>query len=86
MVSTGSILSLGISSPSVASRFYDGGSGSSTPFDQIASTQKRLDGIWVGAVVVSGIKVRLILRVTQNPAGPLTARLDVPDQGAVIYP
>lgn len=80
------ILSLGISPPSVASRFYDGGSCSSTPFDQIASTQKRLDGIWVGAVVVSGIRVRLILRVTQNSAGPLTARLDVPDQGASDLP
>lgn len=80
------ILSLGISSPSAASRFYDGGSGSSTPFNQIAITQKRLDGIWVGAVVVSGIRVRLILRVTQNPAGPLTARLDVPDQGASDLP
>jgi hypothetical protein len=80
------ILSLGISPPSVACQLDDGGSGTSTLFDQSASTQKRLDGIWVGVVVVSGIKVRLILRVAQNPAGPLSARLDVPDQGASDLP
>ena len=66
------ILSLAISPPSAACQFYDGWSRTSTLFDQIASTQKRLDGIWVGVVVVSGIKVRLILRVAQNPAGPLS--------------
>jgi uncharacterized protein len=80
------ILSLAISPPSAACQFYDGWSRTSTLFDQIASNQKWLDGIWVGVVVVSGIKVRLILRVAQNPAGPLSARLDVPDQGASDLP
>lgn len=80
------ILSPGISSPSMAYKFYDGGSLPSALFEQITSTQKPLDGIWVGVVVVSGIKIRMILRVSKNSAGALTARMDVPDQGASDLP
>lgn len=61
--------------------------GSPSPLlTQGASTQKGMDGIWVGVVEVSGIKVRLILRVAQDSRGALTARLDVPDQGASDLP
>src|SRR5688572_29326295 len=80
------ILSLAISPASAACQLHHECSRASTLSDQIASTQKRLDGIWVGVVVVSGIKVSLILRVAQNPAGPLSARLDVPAQGASDLP
>jgi uncharacterized protein len=53
---------------------------------QSTSTQKTLDGIWVGPVVVAGLTVRLILRITQDSKGVLTAKLDVPDQGANNLP
>lgn len=56
------------------------------PFlQQSDSTQKRMDGIWVGVVDV-GVRVRLILRIAQDSKGALTARMDVPDQGANDLP
>jgi len=67
----GTILSQGIVSLSFASQ---------------SSAQKPLDGIWLGVVEVSGIKVRMILRVSRNSAGALSARVDVPDQGASDLP
>jgi pimeloyl-ACP methyl ester carboxylesterase len=51
-----------------------------------APSQKKLDGIWVGAIEVSGIKLRIVLKITQGPAETLTARMDVPDQGASDLP
>ena len=51
-----------------------------------APTQTRLDGIWVGIIEVQGLKLRLILRITQDSGGGLTAKLDVPDQGASDLP
>jgi len=48
--------------------------------------QKRMDGIWVGVLEVQGIKLRLILRIAQDSSGTLTAKLDVPDQGASNLP
>src|ERR1044072_3653057 len=53
---------------------------------QTTAAQKKMDGIWVGTLETQGIKVRLILRVTQDTAGALTAKLDVPDQGASDLP
>jgi len=53
---------------------------------QNSSAQKKLEGIWVGVLEVSGIKLRMILRITQTSGGALTARLDVPDQGASDLP
>src|SRR5687768_8458249 len=50
------ILSFEISPPSFACQLYDGSSGPTNLLEQIGSTQKRLEGIWVGVVVVSGIK------------------------------
>ena len=53
---------------------------------QGASAQTGMAGLWIGVVEVSGIKVQLMLRVSLNAVGALTARLDVPDQGAVDLP
>jgi uncharacterized protein len=56
-----------------------------TAFQQSAA-QKRMDGLWVGILETQGQKVRLILHVTQDSAGALSAKLDVPDQGASDLP
>lgn len=72
--------------PVDAVQFDQAGSNGSAQVQESGSTQKKIDGIWVGVVEVSGIKVRLILRITQNSSGALTARLDVPDQGASDLP
>jgi uncharacterized protein len=80
------MLSFGISLPSYARQFSGGSRARSSLSQQTASTPKRLDGIWLGVVVASGLKVQIILRVTQTPAGALSARLDVPDQGASDLP
>jgi len=53
---------------------------------QSSSTQKNLDGIWVGAIEVSGIKLRIVLKIAQASGRALTAKLDVPDQGASDLP
>jgi pimeloyl-ACP methyl ester carboxylesterase len=53
---------------------------------QQASTQKKLDGIWVGVLEVSGIKLRIVLKITHGEGDALTARMDVPDQGAIDLP
>jgi pimeloyl-ACP methyl ester carboxylesterase len=58
----------------------------SSPHQQAASTQKKMDGIWVGILEVQGIKLRLILKIAQDSAGALTAKLDVPDQGGSDLP
>ena len=80
------ILFLATSPPIYAGQLHHGGSSPSAPLQQRGSAQKRMDGIWVGVVEVSGIKIRLILRITENSGGALTARLDVPDQGASDLP
>ena len=53
---------------------------------QSAATQKKLDGIWVGTLEVSGLKVRMVLKIAQGSSGALTAKLDVPEQGASDLP
>jgi pimeloyl-ACP methyl ester carboxylesterase len=57
-----------------------------TRFQQSPSAQKKMDGIWVGILEVQGLKLRAILRITQEPTGALSAKLDVPDQGANDLP
>ena len=79
-------LFLATNPPVYAVEFNQEGSRGSAQGQQSGSSQKKIDGIWVGVVEVSGIKVRLILRITQNSTGALTARLDVPDQGASDLP
>lgn len=51
-------------------------------FQQTNPPQRRMDGIWVGILEVQGLKLRLILKIAQDAAGVLSAKLDVPDQGA----
>jgi pimeloyl-ACP methyl ester carboxylesterase len=57
-----------------------------TRFQQSTSAQKKMDGVWVGILEVQGLKLRAILRITQDAAGALSAKLDVPDQGASDLP
>src|SRR5215207_8863698 len=80
------ILFLGSCPVSFSSQLVERRSAPATFLAQTNTTQKRLDGIWVGVVVVSGMNVRLILRIAQDSAGALKARLDVPDQGASDLP
>lgn len=79
------ILFLATSPPIFPGQLHHATSKSSALLQQSGSPQKRMEGIWVGVVEV-GIKVRLILRITQDSGGALTARLDVPDQGASDLP
>ena len=53
---------------------------------QTPSSHKSLEGFWVGILEVSGIKVRMVLKIMQDSSGALTAKLDVPDQGASDLP
>ncbi len=70
-------LILAIGPPVYSAQYHQLVSSASGHSSQSGSTQKKIDGIWVGVVEVSGIKVRLILRITQDSSGALTARLDV---------
>ena len=79
-------LIIGINPPIYSYQSYQVEVNASDHLQQSSSAQKRIDGVWVGVVQVSGIKVRLILRIAQDSAGVLTARLDVPDQGASDLP
>jgi pimeloyl-ACP methyl ester carboxylesterase len=57
-------------------------SAPSALLQQTTVAQKKIDGIWVGILEVQGTRLSLIIRVTQDSAGALSAKLDVPDQGA----
>ena len=57
-----------------------------SPLQQTSAAQKTIDGVWVGILDVQGLKIRLILRITRDPAGALSAKLDVPEQGASDLP
>src|SRR5690242_15741466 len=61
-------------------------SPSANLLQQSSPAQQTMVGIWVGILEVQGFKLRLILRITQDPTGTLTAKLDVPDQGASDLP
>ena len=54
--------------------------------NQSPSTQQELAGVWVGILEVSGIKLRLVLKIAQDSSGALTAKMDVPDQAASDLP
>jgi hypothetical protein len=45
-----------------------------------------LAGNWQGTLVSGATKLRITLRVQQDPAGKLTATFDLPDQGATSLP
>ncbi len=61
-------------------------------FPTLASTlqnpppPKSIAGNWLGTIDVSGIKLRLQLKVAQQPDGKLTAKLDSIDQAANDLP
>ncbi len=48
-------------------------------------TNSNLEGNWLGAIEVSGVKLRIVLKVTKTADG-YTAKLDSPDQGAKDLP
>lgn len=39
------------------------------------------EGIWQGALKISGLELRVLFRIKKNPEGALSATLDSPDQG-----
>src|SRR6185369_8518029 len=45
-----------------------------------------LAGNWLGTLTSGATKLRITLRVQQDPAGKLTATFDLPDQGATGLP
>ena len=45
-----------------------------------------LAGSWLGTLTSGATKLRITLRVQQDPAGKLTATLDLPDQGQTSLP
>ncbi|HEY0458261.1 MAG TPA: alpha/beta fold hydrolase [Pyrinomonadaceae bacterium] len=45
-----------------------------------------IDGSWLGTLDVSGMKLRLVLKVSKTADGTLSAKLDSPDQGATDLP
>jgi pimeloyl-ACP methyl ester carboxylesterase len=51
-----------------------------------ASQTTSIAGNWLGVIDVQGIKLRLVLKVTQAPDGKLTAKLDSIDQAANNLP
>ncbi len=53
-----------------------------TPVAELRVSQE----VWQGALDVSGMKLRLVLKISQAPDGTLTATLDSIDQGAMNLP
>ena len=45
-----------------------------------------IEGIWEGKLKVPGTELRIVLNISKNPDGILTATLDSPDQGATGIP
>ncbi|HKP36924.1 MAG TPA: alpha/beta hydrolase [Pyrinomonadaceae bacterium] len=71
-----------VAAGNISRTLADAASAQPALVQQTSPAQKRMDGIWVGILEVQGLKLRMILRVTQDAAGALSAKLDVPDQGA----
>lgn len=51
-----------------------------------AHAQPAIDGSWEGALEVSAVKLRLVLKITKAADGQLAAKLDSVDQGATDLP
>jgi len=49
-------------------------------------SNEAIEGIWQGALKVSGIELRIVFKISQGPEGILTASMDSPDQGAKDIP
>lgn len=52
----------------------------------VASTPPDLTGIWQGVLKISGIELRLVIKVSKSADEQYTATLDSPDQGAKDIP
>jgi len=62
-------------------------SGSMIGFAQQQDTSEiSIEGIWQGELKVPGIELRIVLKISKNPDGTLTATLDSPDQGVTDIP
>jgi fermentation-respiration switch protein FrsA (DUF1100 family) len=51
-----------------------------------SSGDQGIEGIWLGTLKFSGMELRVVFKIFQNPEGKLTATLDSPDQGAKDIP
>lgn len=45
-----------------------------------------IEGMWMGTLSFSGVDLRVVFHISNNPEGKLTATLDSPDQGAKDIP
>ena len=52
----------------------------------LSSGNEAIEGIWQGALKVSGMELRIVFKISQGPEGILTATMDSPDQGAKDIP
>ena len=52
----------------------------------IKGSNNDITGIWLGALKVSGIELRLVFNIKENESGIITATMDSPDQGAKGIP
>jgi len=50
------------------------------------TASKSIEGIWQGALSVSGIQLRLVVKIHKQPGGTLTGTMDSIDQGAKDIP
>lgn len=49
-------------------------------------SNEAIEGIWQGALKVSGMELRIVFNISQTPEGILTATMDSPDQGVKGIP
>lgn len=52
----------------------------------LSSANEAIEGIWQGALKVSGMELRIVFNISQTPEGILTATMDSPDQGVKGIP
>jgi hypothetical protein len=50
------------------------------------TAQKQVAGNWLGMLEVSGLKLRILLKITQGADGKLSAKFDSVDRGPKIFP
>src|SRR5688500_17797919 len=55
-------------------------------FTSLGQNTVNIEGNWLGAIEFSGLKLRLVLKVSKAADGALTAKLDSLDQGANDLP
>lgn len=60
--------------------------GLMAPLPAQETAGKSVEGIWQGALAVSGIELRIVFKIHKQPGGKLSGTLDSPDQGAKDIP